>query len=349
MRPCLYVWLSKIHAHPHLSCGLAVCSGCLRRHLDYKVSQNQTPDCPYCRAPTDGTQLRPCHALRDAAAALRLLVPAIADLRQTAEKLRAAEAERKASGSHASGGAREGNLAAAASVEGDSKRKARAAADGKQQAPTSRNPPRPSNSPSIEIIYSSSSEGNDDGSDGELDPKEVRVRRGGAQSSETSAKRQRGGDGRSAQLRSAPSSQHPAAAAPSTLPVASSRNPVKKTFGYSSCVVCGMTVRTAFINIHLTGCLEKQEGKGGDVGQGGNHIAGPSSRPMVTANGKSEGRSTAAVKMPPKLVFHILADKEAKKKLEAWGLPTDGVRKVKYERQGGRGTWITVLFLVLLR
>ena len=87
-----------------------------------------------------------------------------------------------------------------------------------------------------------------------------------------------------------------------------------------SCPVCQVEVFEKFINTHLDKCL--------------NQITAPSSGSGSHASSSfsSSSSSSPRLKRLPKLVFNIMNDKQLRKQLKEYHLPTQGKRDVMMKR-----------------
>lgn len=106
--------------------------------------------------------------------------------------------------------------------------------------------------------------------------------------------------------------------------------------GFVACPVCSMSVRNELINSHLDTCIPRtalhpQPDKA--AAKAAHPVRPPAPFFNRSSNGGgvgggSSGSGGAVADVPPKLVFHVLKDKELKAKVAALGLPTDGKRQV---------------------
>ena len=98
--------------------------------------------------------------------------------------------------------------------------------------------------------------------------------------------------------------------------------------GKTRCPICGVLLSTALAQAHVSYCLEKQERKESGAGAGVRPGAAGVSAGFFTMSGSKRPRSSGAPpKKLPKLVYHILKDRELKSYLQKYHLPTTGDRQ----------------------
>ena len=102
--------------------------------------------------------------------------------------------------------------------------------------------------------------------------------------------------------------------------------------GRAQCPICGMCVLEALISSHVDVCLQREASRSSSKGVGNSNGGSPF----------TFGRPSEVSKLPnklepkrlPKLVYHIIKDKELKKYVQRYALPTAGDRKVRKEGHG---------------
>lgn len=112
--------------------------------------------------------------------------------------------------------------------------------------------------------------------------------------------------------------------------------------GKAKCPICGIIVSETFMSNHIDVCLEKQEKKKGKDTRG---ICVTSSASASAAGGgaslgafyrKSGKANTLPNKLEqkkiPKLVYHVMKDKELKKYLQQYSLPVHGDKRTQVSR-----------------
>ncbi|QDZ18021.1 RING/FYVE/PHD-type zinc finger protein [Chloropicon primus] len=99
--------------------------------------------------------------------------------------------------------------------------------------------------------------------------------------------------------------------------------------GKTRCPICNILVSMKLAQTHVTYCLQKHE-KGGGQSSGGGAIA--RSPPPFSPGGVGSLPNKIQPRKLPKLVYHIIKDKELKKLLQKYKLPASGDRKTLVTR-----------------
>ena len=93
--------------------------------------------------------------------------------------------------------------------------------------------------------------------------------------------------------------------------------------GKVQCPICGIIVTENLALQHIDVCLEKQEAKPPP-----SRLSGTFPFPPTRKSGSGNLPNKIEPKKLPKLVYHIIKDKELRRQLDMYGLPPGGERKV---------------------